>query len=151
MEWWVSRYFLLKILTTSLATVHRPFAAVAGRRRISHRGFLIDITCESDIKGMTVGGRHLSFHGADLCFSICSLVTHLLFLHTSLASVRMSAFSKQLPQKRNAIDDGDDVLNHNQDMDIAFNKTQMDLMKGIKDLFDPNGILNPGKIFPDSL
>ncbi len=32
-------------------------------------------------------------------------------------------------------------------MDIAFNKTQMDLMKGIKDLFDPNGILNPGKIF----
>ncbi len=32
-------------------------------------------------------------------------------------------------------------------MDIAFNKTQMDLMKGIKNLFDPNGILNPGKIF----
>jgi glycolate oxidase len=34
-------------------------------------------------------------------------------------------------------------------LDIAFNKTQMDLMKGIKKLFDPNGILNPGKIFPD--
>ncbi len=32
-------------------------------------------------------------------------------------------------------------------MDIAFNKTQIDLMKGIKNLFDPNGILNPGKIF----
>ncbi len=32
-------------------------------------------------------------------------------------------------------------------IDIAFNKTQIDLMKGIKKLFDPNGILNPGKIF----
>ena len=32
-------------------------------------------------------------------------------------------------------------------MDIAFNKTQLELMKGIKKLFDPNGILNPGKIF----
>ena len=35
-------------------------------------------------------------------------------------------------------------------MDIAFNNTQLQLMKGIKDTFDPNGILNPGKIFPDS-
>jgi glycolate oxidase len=35
-------------------------------------------------------------------------------------------------------------------MDIAFSKTQLLLMKGIKDTFDPNGILNPGKIFPDS-
>ncbi len=34
-------------------------------------------------------------------------------------------------------------------LDIAFNETQMNLMKGIKKLFDPNGILNPGKIFPD--
>ena len=34
-------------------------------------------------------------------------------------------------------------------LDIAFNETQMKLMKGIKNLFDPNGILNPGKIFPD--
>ena len=34
-------------------------------------------------------------------------------------------------------------------MDIAFNKTQIDLMKGIKSIFDPNSILNPGKIFPD--
>lgn len=32
-------------------------------------------------------------------------------------------------------------------IDIAFNQTQIDLMKGIKKLFDPNGILNPGKIF----
>ncbi len=36
-------------------------------------------------------------------------------------------------------------------MDIAFNKTQLQLMKGIKTIFDPNGILNPGKIFPDTL
>ncbi len=36
-------------------------------------------------------------------------------------------------------------------MDIAFNSTQLQLMKGIKAIFDPNGILNPGKIFPDSL
>ena len=32
-------------------------------------------------------------------------------------------------------------------LDIAFNKTQLELMKGIKNLFDPNNILNPGKIF----
>lgn len=36
-------------------------------------------------------------------------------------------------------------------MDIAFNTTQLQLMKGIKSIFDPNGILNPGKIFPDNL
>jgi glycolate oxidase len=36
-------------------------------------------------------------------------------------------------------------------MDIAFNNAQLQLMKGIKDVFDPNGILNPGKIFPDNL
>jgi glycolate oxidase len=36
-------------------------------------------------------------------------------------------------------------------MDIAFNKTQLSLMKGIKNSFDPNGILNPGKIFPDNI
>ena len=34
-------------------------------------------------------------------------------------------------------------------MDIAFSKTSIDLMKGIKAVFDPNNILNPGKIFPD--
>lgn len=34
-------------------------------------------------------------------------------------------------------------------LDIAFDATQMNLMKGIKHLFDPNGILNPGKIFKD--
>jgi len=31
-------------------------------------------------------------------------------------------------------------------MDIAFNKVQMGLMRQIKNVFDPNGILNPGKI-----
>jgi len=36
-------------------------------------------------------------------------------------------------------------------MDIAFSVVQLDLMKGIKAVFDPNGILNPGKIFPDTL
>ncbi|MBF6607224.1 MAG: FAD-binding oxidoreductase, partial [Flavobacterium sp.] len=35
-------------------------------------------------------------------------------------------------------------------MDIAFGNTSLQLMKGIKDLFDPTGILNPGKILPDS-
>lgn len=35
-------------------------------------------------------------------------------------------------------------------MDIAFNHAQLQLMRGIKDVFDPNGILNPGKIFPDN-
>jgi glycolate oxidase len=32
-------------------------------------------------------------------------------------------------------------------MDIPFNPSQLDLQKGIKKLFDPNGILNPGKMF----
>lgn len=32
-------------------------------------------------------------------------------------------------------------------MDIAFNDTQIELQKGIKRLFDPNNILNPGKMF----
>lgn len=35
-------------------------------------------------------------------------------------------------------------------MDIPFDPVQLELMKGIKRLFDPNGILNPGKIFPDA-
>jgi glycolate oxidase len=35
-------------------------------------------------------------------------------------------------------------------MDIAFPKVQLDLMRNIKTVFDPNQILNPGKIFPDS-
>ncbi|CAM3945125.1 FAD-binding oxidoreductase [Flavobacterium antarcticum] len=34
-------------------------------------------------------------------------------------------------------------------MDIAFSKVQIDLMRSIKKVFDPNTILNPGKIFPD--
>lgn len=36
-------------------------------------------------------------------------------------------------------------------MDIAFSNQHLQLMKSIKQLFDPNNILNPGKIFPDSL
>jgi len=34
-------------------------------------------------------------------------------------------------------------------LDIAFDPVQIGLMKGIKQLFDPKGILNPGKIFAD--
>lgn len=33
-------------------------------------------------------------------------------------------------------------------MDIAFSPAELALMKGIKSVFDPKGILNPGKIFP---
>lgn len=33
-------------------------------------------------------------------------------------------------------------------MDIAFNQTQIDLMRNIKQVFDPNNILNPSKILP---
>ena len=36
-------------------------------------------------------------------------------------------------------------------MDIAFSRTQLLLMKGIKEVFDPNGILNPGKVLPDRI
>lgn len=36
-------------------------------------------------------------------------------------------------------------------MDIAFSESHLQLMKGIKTIFDPKGILNPGKIFPDNL
>ncbi|MFM7014717.1 MAG: FAD-binding oxidoreductase [Bacteroidota bacterium] len=32
-------------------------------------------------------------------------------------------------------------------MDIAFNSSQIEIQKGIKRLFDPNNILNPGKMF----
>ena len=32
-------------------------------------------------------------------------------------------------------------------MDIAFSNTNLELQKGIKNLFDPNGILNPRKVF----
>lgn len=32
-------------------------------------------------------------------------------------------------------------------MDLAFSQTGLDLMRGIKKVFDPKGILNPGKIF----
>jgi len=33
-------------------------------------------------------------------------------------------------------------------MDIKFSRMQLKLMSDIKKVFDPNGILNPGKIFP---
>lgn len=36
-------------------------------------------------------------------------------------------------------------------MSIAFNQIELNLMRGIKQLFDPNLILNPGKILPDNL
>ena len=32
-------------------------------------------------------------------------------------------------------------------IDLAFNETSINLMKNIKKVFDPKGILNPGKIF----
>lgn len=35
-------------------------------------------------------------------------------------------------------------------MDIAFSQSELNIMKQIKSVFDPNGILNPGKIFPDA-
>lgn len=33
-------------------------------------------------------------------------------------------------------------------MDIAFDTRQLEVMRGIKQLFDPKGILNPGKVLP---
>jgi len=36
-------------------------------------------------------------------------------------------------------------------MDIAFSHAEMEIMKGIKDLFDKKGILNPGKIFDSNI
>jgi glycolate oxidase len=36
-------------------------------------------------------------------------------------------------------------------MDIAFSNVELQLMKGIKTLFDPNNIMNPGKILPDGV
>ncbi len=33
-------------------------------------------------------------------------------------------------------------------MDVAFDQNQLALMRGIKGLFDPQGILNPGKVLP---
>jgi glycolate oxidase len=35
-------------------------------------------------------------------------------------------------------------------LDIVFSKAELEIQKGIKDLFDPNHILNPGKIFLES-
>ena len=36
-------------------------------------------------------------------------------------------------------------------MDIAFTKIHLELMERIKFVFDPNNIMNPGKIFPDHI
>ena len=36
-------------------------------------------------------------------------------------------------------------------MDIAFDRTQLELMRGIKRVFDPQGIMNPGKVLPDTV
>lgn len=36
-------------------------------------------------------------------------------------------------------------------MDVAFSHGQLDLMRAIKQVFDPKGLLNPGKIFPDKV
>jgi glycolate oxidase len=36
-------------------------------------------------------------------------------------------------------------------MDIAFSEIQLDLMRSIKQVFDPKGLLNPGKIFPEKV
>jgi glycolate oxidase len=33
---------------------------------------------------------------------------------------------------------------------LALSPVEIDLMRKIKEVFDPKGILNPGKIFPDS-
>ena len=35
-------------------------------------------------------------------------------------------------------------------MPIVFSNVELQIMKGIKKVFDPKGILNPGKIFPDN-
>jgi glycolate oxidase len=35
-------------------------------------------------------------------------------------------------------------------MDIAFSQKALEIQKAIKQLFDPNGIMNPGKIFPNA-
>jgi glycolate oxidase len=35
-------------------------------------------------------------------------------------------------------------------MDIAFPEVTLNLMKSIKTIFDPNHILNPGKLFPEN-
>ncbi len=36
-------------------------------------------------------------------------------------------------------------------MPIVFSEVELQLMKAIKQVFDPKGILNPGKIFPDTI
>ena len=35
-------------------------------------------------------------------------------------------------------------------MDLACSPEHLAVMKGIKDVLDPKGILNPGKIFPEA-
>jgi glycolate oxidase len=36
-------------------------------------------------------------------------------------------------------------------MDVIFSEKELQLMRGIKNIFDPNGILNKGKIFDEIL
>jgi glycolate oxidase len=38
----------------------------------------------------------------------------------------------------------------NNHMPLAVGRSELELMKGIKKVFDPLGILNPGKVFPDN-
>jgi glycolate oxidase len=35
-------------------------------------------------------------------------------------------------------------------MDLVCSPAQLEMMRGIKSVFDPKNILNPGKIFPDA-
>ncbi|HDZ84409.1 MAG TPA: hypothetical protein ENH45_04235, partial [Nitrospirae bacterium] len=40
-------------------------------------------------------------------------------------------------------------LTKKQYIGMELSETSISIMKSIKNIFDPNGILNPGKIFPD--
>ena len=63
--------------------------------------------------------------------------------------------SGQNPEEISALFDELDSLTKDEferlkrEMDIAFSKVHLELMERIKAIFDPNNVLNPGKIFPD--